>query len=161
MSIKNGKKPLSSKAQTAAAPISIDDVFGNALGLSADLLKILDKEGYAHRFVSAAAIEQSSGYHQSGWKPVSQAQLKKWGHATMDSHSFSFGTDPEGYIRRGDLVLALRPQALNEKHRAYLAQEAQRGQHVQKKHAEELRRQVADAGADIKIHEGFDDDKSE
>jgi hypothetical protein len=162
MEIKNGRKPIAAKAAAKPSRMNLDDIFGNTLGIDPEMQKIIEAKGFAIRFISASKLESNAGYHNRHWRPLPTSKLKEWGYDTLNTlDSFSFGSDPNGFIRRGDLVLAVRPKDLHEKHRAYLKQEAARGRGLQKKHAEELKSLVRDAGLDMKIHEGFEDEKSE
>jgi hypothetical protein len=152
MEIRNGKKPLAAKAASKPMPITMEDIFGNTLGLDPSIIKALKAKGLAYRFVSAAKLQQNAGYHERGWTPIKRKDIE--GYGTLDT----FGADPEGYVRRGDLVLAVRPQALNDKHKAYIAQEANRGNHSQKSQAKELREFVKNSGAEgITVIEGYDE----
>jgi hypothetical protein len=161
MEIKNGRKPLAQKAAAKPSRLNLDDIFGNTLGIDPEMAKVIEKQGLAIRFVSASKLEANAGHHNRGWRPLPQAKLKEWGYDTLNTlDSFTFGSDSSGYIRRGDLVLAVRPMELHRKHQAYLAQERQRGKGLAKKHAEEMKSLVKEAGLDMKIHEGFEDEKS-
>ncbi len=155
MEIRNGKKPLAAKAASKAAPINMDDIFGNALGLDPNIVKALRDKGLVHRFISAPKLMSSGGYHARGWRPIKLKEIE--GYGTIDT----FGADPDGYLRRGDLVLAVRSKELNDKHKAYLAQEGARGKNIQKKQADELRQFVKGNDLGMEIIEGYEDeDKS-
>lgn len=161
MSIQNGKKPLSSKKATAATPLNADEIFGNELGVSKDMAAAIDKGGYTYRFISASKLAGNGGYHHRMWKPLPMKQLKEWGYATMDAFSFTIGNDPDGYVRRGDLVLAVRPKEITEKHRALLKQEAKRASMSQKKHSDELRQMAKEHGVDAQVLDTYEDEKEE
>jgi hypothetical protein len=52
--------------------------------------------------------------HDRAWRPIKQSECG------MIDQSLPNGSDVDGYIRRGDLVLAVRPKELGDKHRAVL-----------------------------------------
>jgi hypothetical protein len=161
MAIQNGKRPLSQKAQQKSAALNMDDIFGNPIAVEPEMAKAIESNGYTYRWVNATKLASAGGYHHRGWKALPTSELKKWGYGKMDSFSFTFGQDPDGFVRRGDLVLAVRPKEKTDIHRAYLKQEADRASNVQKKQADELKQMFKDAGVDGKVHEGYEDDRKE
>jgi hypothetical protein len=150
----NGRKPLSQKGKPsgAARPLGLDEIFGNPLSVDPAIAKAIEAQGKEYRWVGYQKLVSNGGYHERGWKPVKRSEC-----GNMESIP-TFGVDPEGYIRRGDLVLAVRDKELCERHRAYLREQAGRGKQIQKKHADELRQQVKAAGIDATITEGYEDE---
>jgi hypothetical protein len=161
MEIKNGKKPLSAKRAAQPTPLNMDDIFGNLLGLDPALIKCLEKANFAHRFINAKHYADNGNFHVRGWRAISRKELKELGYDTMSASTLTFGSDADGFFRRGDNVLAVRPMELHKKHRAYLDIEAQRGKRSQQAHAEELRKYVKSAGLDMKVLEGYEDETEE
>jgi hypothetical protein len=156
--IKNGQKPLSEKRLAKPARLNMDDIFGNKLGLDPAITSALEAKGMDVRFINAKILQDMGGWNEMGWRPVPMKEVCN----TTDTHSFQFGIDPNGFIRRGDLVLAQRPKDMGIKHKQYLAQENERARIKTKSkyHAEELRRLADEAGLDARIHEGYDDEDS-
>lgn len=153
---KNGKMPISAKPKTTK-PATLDDIFGNPMSLPPEVTAAFEKAGLAYRFVNASKIIQNGGRHHRAWTPIKLAKIKDMpGCANIDL----FGSDPDGYYRHGDLVLATRPKDLHQKHRAFLNQEAETAKRFQKRHAEELRQYVREnkLGDQMKVHEGFEDE---
>lgn len=151
MTIKNGQKPLSAKVLAKPAGLNAEDLFGNPLGLDPELTGELEKKGLAWRFISAKRFQDMGGTHPKGWRPY------KCDKMLSSSPDFVFGSSGDGYVRRGDLILATRPNELHEKHKTYLNQEALRGRQIQQSQAQHLREMVR--GANIKVHEGYDDEE--
>lgn len=137
MQVKNGRKPV---RLNKPAPIVADDIFQNPLGVDEDLKSLLESKGFAIRFINHKQYADFGGSHPAHWKPISKKKLKELGYDTMDVHDFSNGSDVDGYIRRGDLVLAVRSKEINEKHNQYLRQEADRvsSQHTDSAQSAEL-----------------------
>lgn len=145
-----GKKPLSAKPVSRG--FNTDDLFGNTLGVDPAIQKEIDTKGMTARWINASQLEAMSGFHQKGWRPYKCDTISA-------SDSF-FGKSPDGYIRRGDCVLAVRPKELHERHKQYLEERASQGKQAQKAQAEELRRFARKAGLDeMQVLEGYDDAK--
>lgn len=157
MEIKNGKKPLSSKP-TTGPKASLDAIFGNPFAIDPDMQRRADEKGLALRFISPARLQQMGGFHERGWRPVKRTEL---GYDNMGAEIQVFGADPNGYIIRQGMLLAARPKELNEAHKALLKQQAaqQSNALVQKRHAQQLRENVARRGVDVRIDEGYGDDE--
>jgi hypothetical protein len=152
--IKNGKKHISSRP--AASPrIDLDEVFGNPLSIPPVIKKYLEEKKLAHRFISHVKLKATAGRHHRGWSPLSLKEVP--GYDTMNT----FGSSPDGYYYFGDLILAVRPQELNQKHKAYLKQEAQAASNTQRKGAEELRQYVKSNKLDMRVHEGYEEEEQE
>lgn len=152
--IKNGRKPLSSKP--AQTQVFEEDIFGNALAMDPALKVELQEQGLEWRFVDRKQLTDMGGYHKRGWQAY-----KRRGHATMDKQEFVFGSSPDGYIYRGSLVLAVRPISVGDKHRAVLAQRADRYKQVNKTAAKELKQKANEAGLDVEIHEGYEENDTD
>jgi hypothetical protein len=150
MAIVNGKKPLSQKPRPTA--IRADDIFGNPLSLPADLKAAADKAGLSLRYVDYQKMVQYGGYHEKGW------QVLKAEHLGCDKMELPYFNSPDATVRRGSLVLAFRTKEINERHKAFLRQEARRYDNIQKTHAEDLRRELDEAGVggSVSIDEGND-----
>lgn len=154
MATNNGRKPLSQKKLARPAALSLEDIFGNSLGIDPELAATLKAKGLAWRFISYPQLQKMGGTHARGWKPYKPDSGK------IDNHTFQVGADPEGFIRRGELILAVRPIELNEKHKQYLAQEAARTKGFQASKVEELREMVRDVPG-MEVHEGYEDPNEE
>jgi hypothetical protein len=157
------KKPISQKGR--AAPINMDDIFGNALGIDAEVAKAIEASGQVYRFINVKRLQDMGGYHPQGWRPWKPSPEQR---AKMEGQSLLFGSDPDGFVRRGDCVLAVRSKELNEKHKSYLRQEVARTENVTKTAAQQMREFVRSNGLDMRVQEGAevyedfgDDEKDE
>lgn len=152
MEIKNGKKPISAKPKQMR-PVTLDDVFGNPLTVNEDIANAIKAKGLEYRWISYTKYANMGGSHERAWRPIKRSEC-----GSMDDTSLLNGSDVDGYIRRGDLVLAVRRKEQGDQHRAILKQEASRAKNVQKAHAEELRQFVKSQGINASISEGYDDE---
>jgi hypothetical protein len=159
MSNKNGKVPLAQKQ--VARPktgFQMDDIFGNMLGVDPSIQEAIKKSGRAIRWISAPKLAEFGGYHARGWRPIKLDDLKA--HGNIDAAFLQFGKDVDGYLRRGDCILAVRPIEIHEKHQAYLKQEADlRKKATQNKaQAAEIRKMVEGLQG-VEVTDGYDDDQ--
>ncbi len=154
--IKNGQRPLSQKTRPPAI-IDSDDVFSNPLSLDADMLKLIESKGFKYRWINYKNFVEMGGTHEAHWVPLPLKQLKEWGYDSINAQTFLFGSDADGYIRRKDLILGIRSNAINDKHKQYLRQEAARASMVQERTADAARELVGNTQG-IKVHEGYQDD---
>lgn len=143
--IKN-RVPISEKNKA----ISTQDVFFNEMQLDPQLEAELKSKNLGYRFINATQFRKT-GFHRAKWVPY-----KRETKGSIDS---VFGTDPEGYTRRGDLILAVKPMSDVERHRALLNQKAKAltGNQVQRRQAQEFRELAAESGVKSHISEGYED----
>lgn len=153
--IKSGRKPISSKPKFNPF-LSNDDVFGNPLHIDPELQKELDEQGLVPRFVDANNIAKMGGYHAKGWVPYRRIRKES---ANIGLGDWKFGNDPEGIVRRGSLILAVKSKADAEKHRSYLRARAERYSGFDHDKAEELRKYAKENQVDTQVHEGFEDNE--
>lgn len=145
----NGKKPISSKP--TANFDEFDDPFGNPLQLPQAVKDKFKAQGFELRFINIKEVNKLGGYHKRAWVPYSKDRFD-----TIDLSEFHWGGSPDGKVIRGDLVLAVRPIELGDKHRAYLKQKADRLSQSEKQSAAELRKIAAGRAV---IHEGYDENE--
>lgn len=146
--MKNGKKPISSQQQPSF--VARDDVFGSALTIPLDLQQELAGKGLVGRWINATELAKFQGYHPKGWTPYKR-------QSGANQSEFKFGNDPDGIIRRGDCILAVKKDEDVAKHRQYLQQAADRQNKSVKGHANELRQTIKEHGVKSSVVEGYDD----
>lgn len=105
------KKSKTELAQELASLQDNSDIYA----ISPELQAELDEQGLVGRFINAKKYAENYGQHRSGWRVYKRdmSKLKK-GQGSLD---FVHGTDPEGYIRRMDLVLAVKSNEEGDKQR--------------------------------------------
>lgn len=72
------------------------------------------KRGLKYKWINANRLASNNGFDKKGWKPY---KLNTSGKSTVYGQS-----DAEGYLRRGDLVLAVMPEQIHAKHKAAVDQ---------------------------------------
>lgn len=153
-----GRKPLSQKSKPA--PFG-DDEFGNPLSLDRAIIEAIEAKGLAYRFINSPQTMAMGGYHRWGWRPITLKELKGDQGANLNSNSLYFGNDPDGYVRRGDCVLAVRPKEVHEKHQQHLRTKAaeQTLSASDRASAEQLRRAAKAAGVVTTVEDGLGDEE--
>lgn len=149
--IQKGKKHISNRT---TAPINAGEIFGDLLKLDDELKAELATKGLEGRFVDAQKLYAFGGYHKNGW----QAYKREKG-ANIGNTDFKLGTDPDGIVRRGTLILAVKPIELAVKHRSYLRAKSDRYSKVQQSRAEELRRSARASNTEVEVLEGYEENE--
>jgi hypothetical protein len=153
-------KPTKKPGRQVADPIvNFDDVFGNQLTIPEEVEAEMKRKGWEPHWLDAKSLHVNQGYHPKGWKVYRRdtQALGTAGTRTIDSQEFRYGSDPDGVIRRGTLILGYKTSEEVTKHRAYLKQRADRQSNVQATQAKELRKMVRDSGLASTVIEGDDD----
>lgn len=151
--IKGGKRPLDSKAPMSSF-ISHDDVYSNLLSVSDDLKKEIADKGLEYRWVDAKKMINEGNFHRAHWTVYKRDKVNN------DILSWKLGNDPEGIIRRGSVVLAVRPKTQGDRHRTLLAQKAARQSgDLSKVQAETLREMAKASNTKTIVDDSFDGDK--
>lgn len=153
-----GKKPLSSKKRPGLDSKNAD-AFGNKLSLPVEVLKELADQNLVPRFINAKQLQDMGGYHAKGWRPYKRKDSEK-GSDTMGTSSFLSGSDPSGFIRRGDAILAVKTESEVAEHRDWLEARAGRHKNFKKQKANELRAYAKENGLKTTIDDSdeFDDE---
>lgn len=153
---KDGKRPLSTKPSSTRELFN-DDVFGNPLQLSEELKNELRARGLVWRFIDAKRLYDMNGYHDKGWVPYKRDAVTQ----AKDTHGFKFGNDPDGVIRRGSVILAVKSKEQGDRHKEFLAQKARRATDgYNAKKAQELREFSRNNNLNADVHEGYEDNET-
>lgn len=148
------KKPTNLKPKAGAPALQVPDFFRNKLQVAPEVLADIKAKGQEHRWINYTEFQKDDNQHKWGWVPYKRpSELKS-------AEGFVFGNNPDGIIRRRELVLAVRPLAYGIEHRAMLQDRANRELGRKRGHAGELRQQAKDVGLSTTITEE-DDDSSE
>lgn len=145
--MKNGKAPISTKAP--AQDDTLADMYMNPLKIDETLKSELRTKGLEYRFINIKSFKDL-GFHRSHWRPYKRDSVQP-----QDS---GFGTDTEGYLRRGDLVLAVKAKEHADLHRNQLRLKAKLQASPSKVRAAELKQMMQAAGVKGRVHEGFEEE---
>lgn len=123
--------------------------------VDAGVKRDIEKQGMVCRWINAKKLQENYGFDRRQWKPY-----KKATDSIASSNSFG-GTDSEGFVRRGDLILAVRPKALQDKYSEQISNKNKSLQKVhQKQAAAEIKQKLQESGTrGIKVLEGYDENE--
>jgi hypothetical protein len=149
-------KAISSLKQDIEYTANIHDYQFNTMKLSPDLEQELKEKDLAWRFINMTQLKKN-GHHRGFWKPYQRTSKPE-----KDSPSVKlFGNDPDGYIIRGDAILAVKPKAEADRFRSLLQKRTQilAGQARSSSVAERLREELgADLGSGSTIKDLSEDE---
>jgi hypothetical protein len=97
----NKKAALQSEIDQAT---NLHDYQFNTMKLDSDLQAELEASGFEWRFINLHHLKRN-GFHKSYWKPY---QRKAKGGDSASVASRIFGEDPDGFVIRGDSILAIK-----------------------------------------------------
>lgn len=150
--IKNGRKPLPVAGAKAGLTPSYKPK--DILTVDEKLAQEIIEQGLEYRWIDVKAFTGGGNFHKHDWQPYKRTS--KNDSAILD---IKYGNDPEGYIRRQSLVLAVRSRELGDEHRLTI-KEMTRRQHgdLRKRQAEQMRQTVRESGVKATVLDGDDDD---
>jgi len=144
----NGKvaKPKVSKTSDMEA---LKNLFANPsqLDVPLNIEKYCKEKGLECRWIDANRLKASGGLHLRRWEVFKVP-------SELENNEVKFGIPADKTVRRGSLLLAVRPIIVGDAHRSVLKDKAEAKS--KKSHAQELKQMARDAGVPIKIHEGYE-----
>ena len=128
------------------------DPFGNQLQIPDEIKEELKADGLEGRFGDYKKLKEMDGYHPKGWK-VYKCKNRK----ALTKNEFTFGSSPDGTLRRGTVILMARPIPVGDKHRKHLEYKRLRySQSYRRQKAEELKQAAREIGIeDFRVTEDF------
>ena len=148
--IKGGKKPIEQKHQDYVYQ-NEDDIFGNRLNVDSRLKKELAEKGLEYRFINFNKYKEDGNFHNRGWQPyISQKNAQ----TAMEK---ALGQQPDGLFRRGDLVLAVRPASVGDRHRKILREKNLRQKGIQAQRADDLKQVAKESRGAVSVVEGYEE----
>ena len=147
---KGGKLPMSQKKNEVSDLFIEDD---SILALDPEIAREIESKGFAFRWINAGKYRAGGNFHKSGWRAYRRETKKDESPGSLD---FNYGTSPEGYIIRNDLLLAVKPKEAHERKLARVRQKAEMMAGVEKRRASELREHMKNNGLGTKVFEGYE-----
>lgn len=132
-------------------------IFGaNQLDVHQDYLNEAAAMDCECRWVSAKTLKENFGEHQRGWAAYKFKSRPAYG--TMKSEDFAFGHEAEkGVVRRGDMVLAIRPIEMGDQHRQMLSDRRNRYKGYRKAKVDELKAIAQESGGRMSVDDREDE----
>lgn len=129
----NGKKSV----ESSPSLLKYSNYQQNMLDIPDTIRSELKSKGYEGRWINYNQFLKDGNFHKEGWVPYRPDKSD-----TTDG--FFFGQNPDGIIRRKELVLAFRPKEICESHRLHLRQKANQKNLSKKAASDELRQMAKD-----------------
>lgn len=118
------------------------------LAIDPAVLADINSKNLAYRWINAVKFKNMHGFDARRWTPYRNTEL------SGSNSAFGYA-DAEGYIRRGDMLLAVQPMEINNARKAKIqSRNSSMTSMQQKAAAAELRQTL---GSNIKVHEGYDE----
>ena len=150
--MKDSKKDSKIAREPSVGEFTYDEFFNNRLSLPSELKQKLTSEGLDWRFINALQFREGGNMHRSHWKPYKIDNPQSVG---------IMNTTAEGFLTRGDLVLATRPKVITRKHKEFLAKRnaAYSGVNYNKTVAQEMKKIARDYNVEeqVKVYEGYEE----
>lgn len=147
---KNRPTVQNKEESTQKSTQELDIDFNDQLAVPKAVIKEIEELGMQHRWINAHKLQANYGFDSRGWQPFKSKVLQ--------AGPFS-GLDSEGFIRRGDLILAVQSNALAAKRKEVINQKNARNKAYGKDAASQLKDQFNRAGIKSKISSGFDENE--
>lgn len=121
----------------------------NMLTLDPQIHSYLEEKGFAVRFINWGQYRANTNMHRSQWRPYEFST-----DVRMASTSWAGTIDAEGLIRRGDLVLAVRPQKMHDEHRSQIEALNKQYRQFEEKKASDFKDFARERGVKTEVTQG-------
>ena len=147
----DNKKPVSEKGVKKESfkfeDQTYEDFHDNQLHVPKAIKDECSAKGLDIRWINLNEYVRRGYIHKHHW------QAYKPDTKTGD---LKYGTDVNGFIRRGDAVLAVRRKEVSTQYKAHVEQRQKMYNNYEKAAAEGLRQQLRQAGINTKVSEGYE-----
>lgn len=123
----------------------------NLLDIPPAIQKDLEKKSLEARWIDSQEFSKNGNMHMNSWEVYFKPD------DIFNSESNFLGATPDKTVKRGTLVLAVRPKAHSEAHRKDLQERAQRHSLTQSSMAGELRQMARQRGLKSRVTEGYEE----
>lgn len=145
--MKPGKEPIKNKKYEKLLETSSSEQ--NKLALTAEQQEYIDANGLEVRFIKKKDYLAANNFHRTGWKLISDSEMP--------------GSNADGLVEVGDLVLAVKSKAAQAAHRAELKRKTERytdPDRVNRQAADELKQSARASKLNAQIHVGYEENGS-
>lgn len=149
MSTVNGKKPLSQKPVKRL--LTDEMVFGDNAGIPPEVRADMEKRQLVPRWLNSKKVYANQGYHLRGWQVYKRPK-------DIGQPEFKFGTDPDGIVRMGDLILGFKTKEKHIEHKELLSQKSDRQSAAVKAKGTELKAIARSKGMDVEVDDEYGSD---
>lgn len=129
---------------------NMEEIFDSTFKVPEQVAAEIKEAGLVSRWINATEFKKAFGFHKNRWQPFQSKYMKSLANGI-------FGGDPEGYVRRGDLILAVKSKELQDKHRAFVKDRTEALAGKAKQHKAKLREIAREHGVKTNIDDDYDD----
>lgn len=147
----NNKKPkATSSVDASLEETGVPEFLQNRFHVERELVKFFESKGLKHRWINMTKF-RSDRFHRTGYVPY-----KRDADTPVSIADQLLGSSPDGFIIRGDMVLAVKKAEHANQYRKWLKDKSDKLKTGAKKQAaDELRQKLRGLKAEIK--EGYDE----
>ncbi len=102
---KGGRVPLTEKMAEESMEPQMDEFDISLLHVDKEIKKTITEKGFACRWINATQYRNNGNFHHAGWRPYKH-EVSSEQRGSLD---FQYGVSAEGYLIRGDNLLAIKP----------------------------------------------------
>lgn len=136
----------------ATDELSVPEFMQNRLQVDEKLMKYFKDKGLAWRWINMSKF-RAERFHRTGWVP-----FKKQQDTPISAADQLLGESPDGFILRGDNVLAVKKASEAQAYKNFLRNRTAKITDAQQKEAAQaIKTAFKAAGQDVKVDEGFDE----
>lgn len=146
-----GKRPKPSKPRSPG--IETPSFFQNKLTVSPAIAKDIASRNMEYRWINYKKFVNDGGLHENGWTPYKPPK-------ELSVESALLGANPDGIIRRGDCLLAVRSTEFCNEHRKWLKQKADLQSGFRQAKAQEFKEKGREAGLTAEERDYFEEDNA-
>jgi hypothetical protein len=143
------KPTVQDKELSTSMPVDNYD-FNDMTTIDSALKAELDSKNLEYRWVNAKKLQENYGFDPRQWTPYRSETVSKNAFSQRDS---------EGYVRRGDLILAVQSKEIAAKRRNVVKMKNDRNKQHLRQSANELKDTFRRAGVKANISEGYDENE--
>lgn len=144
-------KTVNGKVKKEDAPKS-SGLFGNSsnrLNIPGHIAEEAASKGLDCRWISHSKYIREGNTHHNGWVPFK--------FDSRDPNAVILGGNVDGILRRGDNVLAVRPNHVTQEHKAHLSKERARMSNFKKQQKAQLRQMAREGNIEGSVFEDEND----
>lgn len=126
-----------------------NEMYQSILELPPGIQEEIESKGLVARWINLTEYKRQYGFHRSGWAPYKPE--------TALPATNSLAGDAEGYIKRGDLILAVKTNEQQNLHKRRLKHKADLYKGYNAEKAKEIRDLMRNVGIKTKVVEGYEE----
>lgn len=140
---------LKDKEASTQESLNLND-YSDMTALDPALKSEIEGKGLVYRWINAHKLQSNFGFDPRQWAPYKREGAQKTAFSQTDS---------EGYVRRGDLILAVQSAETFNRRRSIVKRKNELNKNHLKSQAADLRKGFSDAGLRARVTEGYEENE--